>query len=46
MTTTLPRGEDDVEARLGRVTVRLTNLQKVFFPEPGLTKRDLARLVV
>ncbi len=46
MTTTLPRGEDDVEARLGRVTVRLTNLQKVFFPELGLTKRDLLQYYI
>ena len=46
MTTTLPRGEDDIEARLGRVTVRLTNLQKVFFPELGLTKRDLLQYYI
>ena len=27
--------------RIGRRDVRLTNLDKVFFPEPGLTKGDL-----
>jgi bifunctional non-homologous end joining protein LigD len=38
---TLPRDQDDVEVRLGARSVRLTNLRKVFFPEIGLTKRDL-----
>jgi bifunctional non-homologous end joining protein LigD len=29
--------------RIGRRDVQLTNLDKVFFPEPGLTKGDLVR---
>ena len=29
--------------RVGNREVKLTNLDKVFFPEPGLTKRDLIR---
>ncbi len=33
--------EKEVEIRLGDRSVRLTNLDKVFFPELGLTKRDL-----
>jgi bifunctional non-homologous end joining protein LigD len=39
----IPRGTDTVEvAVIGRV-VRLTNLQKLFWPEPGVTKGDLLR---
>jgi bifunctional non-homologous end joining protein LigD len=37
----LPRDQDDVEIRLGRRSVRLTNLRKVFWKELGLTKGDL-----
>jgi DNA primase len=29
--------------RIGRRDVQLTNLDKVFFPEPGLTKGDLVQ---
>jgi bifunctional non-homologous end joining protein LigD len=32
-----------VPVRIGRRDVQLTNLDKVFFPEPGLTKGDLLR---
>jgi hypothetical protein len=32
-----------VPVRIGRRDVQLTNLDKVFFPEPGLTKGDLVR---
>ncbi|MDP8905753.1 MAG: DNA ligase D [Chloroflexota bacterium] len=32
--------------RIGGHEVRLTNLDKVFFPEPGFTKRDLVRYYV
>ena len=32
--------------RVGRREVRLTNLDKVFFPEPGLTKGDLIQYYV
>ncbi len=46
MTVTLPRDENEVVARLGRTSVRLTNLQKVFFPELGLTKRDLLQYYI
>jgi bifunctional non-homologous end joining protein LigD len=37
----IPKGEKDVEFRLDGRSVRLTNLAKVYFPERGLTKRDL-----
>ena len=30
-----------VRVRIGRREVQVTNLEKVFFPEPGLTKGDL-----
>jgi bifunctional non-homologous end joining protein LigD len=40
-TIIIPPGEKEVEIRLGSRTTRLTNLSKVFFPELGLTKRDL-----
>ena len=36
-------GESDVTVRAGRRRVELTNLDKVFWPESGLTKRDLLR---
>jgi bifunctional non-homologous end joining protein LigD len=38
---TVPRGRGDVEIDVGGRRVRLTNLDKVFFPEIGATKRDL-----
>ncbi|MEO8200567.1 MAG: non-homologous end-joining DNA ligase [Gemmatimonadota bacterium] len=34
-------GDKDVELRLGDRTIRLTNLDKIFFPELGLAKRGL-----
>ena len=37
----IPPRADDVPLRLGRRTVGLTNLDKLFFPEAGYTKRDL-----
>ena len=37
----LPRDAEDVELRVGKRSVRLTNLKKLFWPELGLTKRDL-----
>ena len=37
----LPRDTNDVEVRFGSKTVRLTNLEKLFWPDLGLTKRDL-----
>jgi bifunctional non-homologous end joining protein LigD len=39
----IPSGPDDAEVRAGGRTVRLTNLSKPFWPELGLTKRDLVR---
>ncbi len=40
---TVPSGVDDAELRVGGDAVRLTNLHKIFWPELGLTKRDLLR---
>ena len=37
----IPAGADDLELRLGRRAVGLTNLGKIFWPEAGYTKRDL-----
>src|SRR5712691_9823532 len=37
----IPRGQDSAVLRSGRRSVQLTNLEKVFWPELGLTKRDL-----
>ena len=37
----IPRGRDGAALRLGRRSLQLTNLEKVFWPELGLTKRDL-----
>ena len=39
----IPDDRNDVELHVGRRTVTLTNLDKVFFPLAGLTKRDLLR---
>jgi bifunctional non-homologous end joining protein LigD len=38
---TLPQDERDVELTLGGHRVMLTNLPKVFWPDSGITKRDL-----
>jgi bifunctional non-homologous end joining protein LigD len=37
----IPTDRNEVELRAGRRKVTLTNLDKVFFPGAGLTKRDL-----
>ena len=37
----IPTDQHDVELRAGRRAVSLTNLDKIFFPEAGHTKRDL-----
>ncbi len=37
----IPAGHKQAEIRAGNHTVRLTNLDKIFWPELGLTKRDL-----
>ena len=37
----LPKDTDTVEVRLGERAVRLTNLRKLFWPDLGITKRDL-----
>jgi bifunctional non-homologous end joining protein LigD len=37
----LPRDERDIELTVSGRKVKLTNLQKVFWPESGITKRDL-----
>ncbi|HJT89586.1 MAG TPA: non-homologous end-joining DNA ligase [Bryobacteraceae bacterium] len=37
----IPREENEIELLAGRKKLRLTNLNKVFWPEPGITKRDL-----
>ena len=37
----IPRDLDEVEVRYGERTLRLTNLRKPFWPDLGITKRDL-----
>ena len=37
----LPTGSENEVVRIGRRDVQLTNLDKIFWPELGLTKRDL-----
>jgi bifunctional non-homologous end joining protein LigD len=37
----IPDDRNEAELRLGKRTVTLTNLDKVFFPRGGFTKRDL-----
>ena len=37
----IPTGRNEIELRFGRRGVTLTNLEKVFFPDAGFTKRDL-----
>lgn len=38
---TIPADENDVQLDVGGKTVKLTNLDKVFWPERDITKRDL-----
>ena len=38
---TIPRDEPEAELTLGGKRVRLTNLDKLFWHEPAITKRDL-----
>ena len=40
-TVQLPTGSENEVVRIGDRTVQLTNLRKIFWPELGLTKRDL-----
>ena len=40
-TVELPRDAENLEISLGGRSARLTNLRKVFWPDLGLTKRDL-----
>src|SRR3954469_6168987 len=42
----IPAGSKEVELSVGRREVRLTNLQKVFWPRTGATKRDLLQYYV
>src|SRR5438874_1975312 len=37
----IPAGEDTAELAIGRQKILLTNLQKLLWPELGITKRDL-----
>jgi bifunctional non-homologous end joining protein LigD len=37
----LPAEQDTLEVKLGDKTARLTNLRKFFWPQSGITKRDL-----
>ena len=39
----IPVDEEDLELEAGSHTVQLTNLQKVYWPERGITKGDLLR---
>jgi bifunctional non-homologous end joining protein LigD len=39
----IPKGRNEIDFRAGRRSVRLTNLEKVFWPGSGLTKGDLLR---
>jgi bifunctional non-homologous end joining protein LigD len=43
---TIPSGVSDIELDVGTRSVRLTNLNKVFWPEIGLTKRALLQYYV
>jgi bifunctional non-homologous end joining protein LigD len=42
----IPRNVDDLTLRVGSVPVKLTHLQKVFWPNLRLTKRDLLQYYV
>jgi len=37
----IPKSGKELDLRVGRRTVKLTNLEKLFWPELGITKRDL-----
>src|SRR4051812_7204648 len=37
----LPRDQDNIVIEVDKREVRLTNLRKIFWPDLGLTKRDL-----
>ena len=41
----IPRDAIDLDLKVDRRTVRLTNLQKPFWPELGITKGDLLQLL-
>ena len=43
---TLPTDANNLELPLGDRTVRLTNLRKLFWPELGITKRDLLQYYI
>ncbi len=43
---TLPRDRNEIELTVGRKKLRLTNLDKVFWPTLGLTKRDLLQYYI
>ena len=45
-TLEIPRHVDSAELNVDGQTVQLTHLGKVFWPEPGLTKRDLLQYYV
>jgi bifunctional non-homologous end joining protein LigD len=45
-TLVLPTGETDIELTVGRKKLRLTNLQKTFWPELNITKRDLLQYYI
>src|SRR5438094_1943359 len=42
----VPRDRDTLEVRCGSETVHLTNLRKVFWPDPGITKGDLIQFYI
>ncbi len=42
----LPTGETAIELTVGRKKLRLTNLQKLFWPELHITKRDLLQYYI
>ena len=41
MEIAIPKGVDEAELAIGSRNVRLTNLQKLFWPDLGIAKRDL-----
>jgi bifunctional non-homologous end joining protein LigD len=43
---TIPKGMKEAEIEVGGRTVKLTNLEKPFWPELGITKRDLLQYYV
>jgi hypothetical protein len=42
----LPQDENEIELTVGRKKVRLTNLQKLFWPDLQISKRDLLQYYV